>query len=45
MISKKNIKIIEAHYSGEKGIIRFLPNIFAVNGIFLVEKDSTKLKK
>ena len=35
----RNIKIIEAYYLGEKNIVRFLPNIFAVNGIFLVEKD------
>ncbi len=36
----RNIKIIEAYYLGEKNIVRFLPNIFAVNGIFLVEKDT-----
>ena len=35
----KNIKIINAHYLGNKSIVKFLPNIFAVNGIFLVEKN------
>ena len=35
----KNIKIIDAHYLGNKNIVKFLPNIFAVNGIFLVEKN------
>ncbi len=38
-----NIKILEAHYLGNKNIVRFLPNIFAVNGIFLIEKDLAKL--
>ena len=33
------IRIIEAYYLGDKNIVRFLPNIFAVNGIFLIEKD------
>jgi methionine biosynthesis protein MetW len=33
----KNIRIIEAYYLGDRNIVRFLPNIFAVNGIFLVE--------
>ena len=35
----KNIKIINAHYLGNKSIVKFLPNIFAVNGIFLIEKN------
>jgi methionine biosynthesis protein MetW len=35
----RNIKIIEAYYLGEKNTVKFLPNIFAVNGVFLVEKD------
>ncbi len=38
----KNIKIIKAYYLGEKNIVKFLPNIFAMNGIFLVEKGPAK---
>jgi len=37
---EKNIKIIKAYYSGERGIVGLFPNIFAVNGIFLVEKKT-----
>ncbi|MCJ7666483.1 MAG: methionine biosynthesis protein MetW, partial [Actinobacteria bacterium] len=36
--TNKNIKILKAYYLGKENIVRFLPNIFAVNGIFLVEK-------
>jgi len=39
----RNIKIIEAHYLGNKNIVKFLPNIFAVNGIFLIKKGLDKL--
>jgi len=35
----KNIIILRAYYLGTKNSVRFLPNIFAVNGIFLVEKN------
>ncbi len=35
----KNITILKAYYLGTKNSVRFLPNIFAVNGIFLVEKN------
>ncbi len=35
----KNIVILKAYYLGTKNSVRFLPNIFAVNGIFLVEKN------
>lgn len=35
---QKNIKITESHYLGEKKIIKLFPNIFAANGVFLVEK-------
>lgn len=38
----KNIKIISAFFLREKNTIKFLPNIFAVNGIFLIEKNITK---
>ena len=36
------IKIIKAYYLGNNNIVRFLPNIFAVNGIFLIEKAQAK---
>lgn len=38
----KNIRIIAEYFLREKNIISFLPNIFAVNGIFLIEKNLTK---
>jgi len=38
----RNIKITRAHYLGNKNTVRFLPNIFAVNGIFLIEKGLKK---
>jgi len=34
--ARKNIRIVEAHYLGEKTIVRFLPNIFALNAIFVL---------
>jgi methionine biosynthesis protein MetW len=40
--SDNNIKIIKAYYLGNNNIVRFLPNIFAVNGIFLIEKAQAK---
>lgn len=36
--SDKNIKIIKSYFLREKNMIRFLPNIFAVDGVFLIEK-------
>lgn len=33
---EKKIKIEEAHYLGEKAIVRFLPNLFALNAIFVL---------
>ncbi len=37
---EKNIRIVEAHYLGEKEIIRFRPNLFALNAIFVVTNDA-----
>jgi methionine biosynthesis protein MetW len=34
----KNIRIVEAHYLGEKAEVRFLPNLFALNAIFVLTK-------
>jgi len=39
--SDKNIGIIGAHYLGEKGIVRFLPNLMALNAIFVLTKGDT----
>jgi methionine biosynthesis protein MetW len=39
---EKNMTILKAYYLGTKNIVRFLPNIFAVNGVFLVEKSLNK---
>ncbi|HAJ94715.1 MAG TPA: methionine biosynthesis protein MetW [Actinobacteria bacterium] len=39
----KNIRIIAAYFLREKNIINFLPNVFAVNGIFLIEKIPHKI--
>ena len=33
---RKNIKIEEAHYLGEKTIVRILPNLFALNAVFVL---------
>jgi len=38
----KNMTILKAYYLGTKNTVRFLPNIFAVNGVFLVEKSLNK---
>jgi methionine biosynthesis protein MetW len=37
--SEKDIRIISAHYLGEKGTVRFLPNLMALNGIFVLTKS------
>lgn len=34
----KNLKVLETHYLGKKKIIGLWPNLFALNGIFLVTK-------
>lgn len=33
---EKNIRIVEAHFLGEKAMVRFLPNLFALNAIFVL---------
>ena len=38
--ARKNIRIVEAHYLGEKTIVRFLPNMFALNAIFVLTNNS-----
>jgi methionine biosynthesis protein MetW len=35
---EKNFKILEAHYLGKKRSLTLLPNLFALNGIFVVTK-------
>lgn len=37
---EKNIRIVEAHYLGEKEIVRFWPNLSALNAIFVLSKNS-----
>ncbi|HOC60433.1 MAG TPA: methionine biosynthesis protein MetW [Smithellaceae bacterium] len=36
----KNIRIVEAHYLGEKEKIRFWPNLLALNAVFVLTNDS-----
>jgi methionine biosynthesis protein MetW len=38
--ARKNIRIVEAHYLGEKTIVRFLPNLFALNAVFVLMNNS-----
>jgi methionine biosynthesis protein MetW len=38
--ARKNIRIVEAHYLGEKTIVRFLPNLFALNAVFVLTNNS-----
>lgn len=33
---RKKIKIVEAHYLGKKTFVRFLPNLFALNAVFVL---------
>ena len=35
---EKNLKVLEAHYLGKKRTITLWPNLFALNGIFVVTK-------
>jgi len=35
---EKNLKVLEAHYLGKKKSISLWPNLFALNGIFVVTK-------
>jgi methionine biosynthesis protein MetW len=37
---EKEIRILRSYYLGEKKIVRLLPNLLAVNGIFLLERRS-----
>lgn len=42
---EKKIRIVEEHYLGEKTVVRFFPNLFALNAIFvLTKKDEAALK-
>ncbi len=35
---EKNIRILEAHYLGERRVVNFWPNLLALNAIFMVAK-------
>jgi methionine biosynthesis protein MetW len=37
---EKNIRIVEAHYLGEKKIVHLWPNLLALNAIFVLSKNS-----
>ncbi len=37
---EKNIKILEAHYLNNKGSIRFHPNLFALNAVFVITQPT-----
>jgi methionine biosynthesis protein MetW len=36
--SEKGMRIISAHYLGERGAVRFLPNLMALNAVFVLTK-------
>jgi len=36
----KDVFIEEAFYLGKKGLVKFLPNLFALNALFLIKKKS-----
>ncbi len=38
--AEKNIRILEAHYLGEKDIVRIWPNLLALNAIFVLTNHS-----
>jgi methionine biosynthesis protein MetW len=38
--AEKNIRIVEAHYLGEKEIVHLWPNLLALNAIFVLTKNS-----
>jgi methionine biosynthesis protein MetW len=40
--AEKNIRIIEAHYLGERRIVHFWPNLLALNAIFVLAKGIAK---
>jgi methionine biosynthesis protein MetW len=35
----KNIRIVESHYLGEKTTVKLLPNLFALNAVFVLTKS------
>jgi len=39
---EKNIRIVEAHYLGEKRIVHFWPNLLALNAVFVLTKGNAK---
>ncbi|MGE5197742.1 MAG: methionine biosynthesis protein MetW [Deltaproteobacteria bacterium] len=39
---KKNIAILETYYLGEKGLVRFWPNLLALNAIFVISASDMK---
>ncbi|MBI5873650.1 MAG: methionine biosynthesis protein MetW [Candidatus Omnitrophica bacterium] len=36
----KNIKVLDAYYLGKKGLIRFWPNLFALNVVFVITQPA-----
>jgi methionine biosynthesis protein MetW len=39
--AEKNVRIMEAHYLGEKGIVHLWPNLLALNAVFVLTKKNT----
>ena len=37
--ARKNIRIVEAHYMGKKDMVRLLPNLLALNAIFVLTNE------
>ena len=37
---EKGLRILRSYYLGERGLVKLWPNLFAVNGIFLLERKS-----
>jgi len=37
---KKGMRILSSYFLGEKRVVKIMPNLFAVNGIFLLERRS-----
>ena len=38
--AEKNIRIVESHYLGERKIVHFWPNLFALNAVFVLTKGN-----
>jgi methionine biosynthesis protein MetW len=38
--AEKNIRIVEAHYLGERRIVHFWPNLLALNAVFVLTKGN-----